>query len=147
MTVDKRRLKEHSLPMSQELSGKIPPEVLQGLTMKWLDCFISAVRVGDRKGFGELFLKECIVFGGEKGGCVDWGMAYQLEIDTANCKISVFDQPHGTLCVVDWRANPIVDVTQSKRGHATFLLLLVPGSRQGQLKFECMHAHFSQLNA
>lgn len=124
---------------------EITPEVLQGLTVKWMECFVSAARVGDRKGFGGLFHEHCVVFGGEKGGCVDWDMAHQFVLDVQNAKIHPIMNHPGSLCVVDWVSQPIIDMAQRRSGHATFYFVLLSGNEEGKLKFECMHAHFSAI--
>lgn len=122
----------------------ITPEVLQTLTVKWIDCFVSAARAGDKRGFGELFSSQTIVFGGEKGGCVDWDTAHQLHVDTKNARIHPVLDPPGSLCIADWKSKPLVLGGTTKRGHVTFFFVMVPGSQEGQLKYECIHAHFSQ---
>lgn len=117
------------------------PQEIHALSLRWMEVFEQSARAQDRKAFERLFSKVAILFGVEKGGCLDWPMQIQFAFNRDQTKIAQFGS-HAAVAITRWSLQPIVLGGQVKIGWASLVLQLFPKGGD-KAEFLCVHAHFS----
>lgn len=118
---------------------EIPSEDLRALTLEWMRCFTEAARAQAVEPFQALFHSEAVIFGAEKGGCIDWPLTLQFCFDAQSARIIA--APPFTFAIASWqRLSPIVG-GEPASGSATLIFTFEPTEKGA--RFLCVHAHFS----
>lgn len=107
-----------------------------------MQCFVEAARARAIEPFQALFHKDAVIFGAEKGGCIDWPIGLQFEFHLHAAQIIA--QPPYSFVIANWTKQPLVLGGEVVQGNATIVLFLEPGEKQGSYKMLCVHAHFSK---
>lgn len=127
---------------STEFPPQVPPETLQQLAIKWMEMFQQCARAEDRHNVIQLFDKDALLAGTQKGGALDSILSKNFRFEADAAKMI----PHGAniLFLAPWHAVSMVHGGPTRKGDATFYAGLQIRT-DGKKEFRCYHAHFSEI--
>lgn len=123
-------------------SESIPDEVLQTLSVRWLESFEKAARAENKSGIMQLFHETALLCGTQKGGALDSILSKNFHFEVQASKII----PHSpcALVVCPWHAVSAIVKGPTRKGDSTFYIGVEP-MEDGKKRCVAYHAHFSEI--
>ena len=128
--------------MNADSPPSIPDEVLQTLSVQWMESFQGAARAEDKKSIMRLFSESSLICGAYKGGPLDSIMSKNFHFEISESKII----PHSpcALIVCPWHAVSQVHGGPTRKGDSTFFCG-VEQMEDDKQRFVAYHMHISEI--